>query len=393
MKKTPTENPRSHRGLARKLATVLIIGLCTSTVAALVAATNSESIPSEEPAPAPALAVHALTLETQNAFEFPRVYVGRVEAKQRSSLAFEVAGVLEELRFREGDRVERGALLATLDTERLDARRETLVAALDRAVADRDRIERDYRRVLEAFEQNAASVSQRDNAELLFTAARATEAEAQGALAALDIDIEKSRLVAPFAGVVDRRLVDAGQGVSAGEGVFVLLESGSPEVRLGLSANALAEVTVGDVIDVEVGGRSLRGRISRTLSSVDAGSRLVDVFVELGVDLPEVMHGDIARCVIPIRREAAGYWVPTSALAESDRGTWSVYRFAPDAESQNEGAVTREPVRVLHAGDDRCYVEGAFSNGNRIVSRGLHRLSPGMRVSIAAPSLRAGDAR
>ena len=112
-------------------------------------------------------------------------------------------------------------------------------------------------RTLAALDLNAVSTQQWDEADRGYAAQAAVLRRVAAQLESIDVDIEKSRLLAPFAGVVARRFVDEGAVVSAGEPLLRLLEIGHPEVRIGISVALAKSLKVGDERLVRADGREL----------------------------------------------------------------------------------------------------------------------------------------
>ena len=72
-----------------------------------------------------------------------------------------------------------------------------------------------------------------------------------------------------------------------------------------------------------------------------------------------------------------GFWMPTEALAESQRGLWSAYTLKSQ---DNMYVLERRPVELLHIETDRAFVRGTLEHGDVVVAGGLHRLVPGQMV-------------
>jgi len=106
------------------------------TLAAMVgvAAYAIAGAQAEEPAAADEpLRVPVLEAERQSGFDVERGFTGRVTARRRSDVGFELAGKLISIAYDDGETVDAGAVLAELDTQRLRARRAEAVAARDEA--------------------------------------------------------------------------------------------------------------------------------------------------------------------------------------------------------------------------------------------------------------------
>ena len=76
---------------------------------------------------------------------------------------------------------------------------------------------------------------------------------------------------------------------------------------------------------------------------------------------------------------ATGGWLPIAALQEGQRGVWTVLRLAPEADRFR---TVREAVEVLDVQQDRAYVRGTLSPGDRVVASGVHRVTPGTPVLV-----------
>lgn len=106
---------------------IIAAGFIGLAVAGLVLArveSPAPAVPTARPAPP----VETRPIRPQQGFERRRVSSGRVQARRASSLGFETAGRLATVHVDEGAQVDQGALLAELDTARLEARRAELDA-------------------------------------------------------------------------------------------------------------------------------------------------------------------------------------------------------------------------------------------------------------------------
>ncbi len=125
------------------------------------------------------------------------------------------SGVVRKLRVRVGDRVEKGQLLAELDTDELAARRDQTAAALasSRAAARYAAAELERKRALAM--QEVVSWSDLDLAERTFAVARAEEEEARANLDLARTQLAHARIRAPIRGVVASVATQQGETVAA----------------------------------------------------------------------------------------------------------------------------------------------------------------------------------
>jgi RND family efflux transporter MFP subunit len=160
----------------------------------------------------PAKVVLARNVELTTALQKPLVYrvetVGVLEAEGQTDIAAGVSGVVDDVFFREGDEVKLGTLLLTIDQARYQAEAEVARANAERAKANLD-LSRDIAdRTLRGG--NAFSDEDRAKARGNLKIAEAEHLSALAALARSKLDLERSRVRAPYGGRINKRLVTKG---------------------------------------------------------------------------------------------------------------------------------------------------------------------------------------
>ena len=244
-------------------------------------------------------------------------------------------------------------------------------------------------RTREALELNAVSTQQWDEADRGYLAQEAVVRRVAAQIESVDVDIAKSRLRAPFSGVVSRRFVDEGAVVSAGEPLFRLLEMGRPEVRVGISQELAKSLKIGDEHVVRADGRELSGTIRAVLPARNSETRTVDVVLTLSTTENALRHGDLVELELSQEIEKSGFWLPRSALTESSRGLWASYVAAPfgfSGPSSSTHILKRRELELLHVDGDSVFVRGTLTSGELVVTEGLQRLVPNQRVALGKES-------
>ena len=372
------------------------------------------------------LPVDVGTLEVQSTIFVARTFTGTVTAARDVDLPFEGTGRIAAIHVREGDSVEAGDVLAELDVELLNAERAQVAArrkalearlaeleegprqeTIDAASAEVSAIAEELAlaktrrsRRTDLVEKGTISAEQLDVAaaevqtiearlaaanarltelengtrEQTITAQRGALEELDATLAAIDVRIDKTKIIAPFDGEIAERLLDEGGVVSSmmPQAAFRLVETGDLEALVGLPPDVADEVTRPDArCRVTAHGEEIPIEAIRRTPTVDPTTRAVTVIFELKGK--GARPGDVATLHLRLERAETGAWVPLAALSESTRGLWSVYRVAEDE-------VSRMDVEILHVEGDRAFVRGTFEGGERFVISGAHRLVPGQAV-------------
>ncbi|MGR8921611.1 MAG: efflux RND transporter periplasmic adaptor subunit [Gammaproteobacteria bacterium] len=376
-------------------ATLILAGMVGAAAGGLVLARPDTSNPVARP-PA-ALPVETRSVVIQDSFTMQRTFSGWVQARRESVLGFESGGRLSRVLVDEGEIVGEGELLAELDTQRLRAKRAELVAARAEAEANLALANVTLKRLRGVVDKGGVSRQGLDEAREAQRAARAALALAEKRIATMDIELEKTRLHAPFAAIVVSRAADEGRVLDAGHPVLTLQESSTPEVRVGVAGGALSQLEPGRIYPLAWGDGTLHARLRALLPLRAATARTVDALFD-PVDAPDqLLPGDLVTLMLDSRIEQRGSWLPLTALAEGERGLWSVYVVDAlpdiDVELGATHRIQRRTVDVIHQGADRVFVRSALSEHQHVVVAGLQRVVPGQLVRLAEDAITLAEVR
>lgn len=212
----------------------------------------------------------------------------------------------------------------------------------------------------------------------------------------LDADWEDRRIVAPFSGYIQSREVDEGAVVAPGQSLVTLVEAAPYEVRVGLPPDVTAQLTESN-LSVTRGDQQLTVKIDRMAPAIEQRTRTREVVLLLSDAASRVVQ--IGSAVnVSVRRPARseGFWVPTTALTAGPRGLWAVFVAVPSSdaptargdasarpeEDDGEYIIERRQVELLRAQGDWSAIRGPLSPEDRLVTEGVHRISPGQGVRI-----------
>lgn len=337
---------------------------------------------SSPPAPEPET-VMTDVVHIQQGFDVPSSLRGLVESSQQADLSFDIAGKLIGLQVDEGDVVVQGAVLATLDTARLRAQINELEAALTRAKANAELARLSKSRVDELVEKQLESTQRRDEAGAQFTVAKAQVAEVKAALDTVQVELDKSQLIAPFDGHIAARYVDEGTTVAPSSPVFRLTNNTQLQVRFAVPARDITRFSVGQTVNVSVGQRTFPATVTQRVSQRRTQTRTIDMLVTF-VTPPDVLPGDMAVLTVQRQRTERGAWVPVSALSNGLRGLWTIFVINQQATDDGAQKVSARSIEVVYTDGRQAFIRGALRDGERFVVGGTHKLSPGQLVVTAS---------
>ena len=320
------------------------------------------------------ISVTSAEVQTRNLSETFSVS-SEVIAYRRSYIASRISGLVEEVRYEEGEPINRGDILAQMDVrqQQIDLRRAN--AALEEA---RDVYERNQ--VL--LETNSIS-----RAEYL-SSRRALE-QAQSDVDQLELQIEFGTVRAPINGVVTARLVEPGNNVSVNERMFTVTDMDLLVVRPGVSEMNVSGLEEGQSVYVKLDvypEQIFNGSIRRVFPTSDAQTGLFTVEVEINQEegQPIIRPGFLARTQFSVDPRVDIPTVPTEALIEREGET---YLFVLNEEMDTVSLV---PVTTGISRDGFVEIRDGVEPGNVVAASNIESLDDGSEVRVVGTFRRYG---
>jgi RND family efflux transporter MFP subunit len=240
---------------------------------------------------------------------------GPIVVENQVDVAAQREGVISRIVVDTGTRVRKGQLLATLDDRQLTAEHDAAEAKLRSIQADEKNWEAqnnldkvDLQRAEKMMSYDLITKEELDHArykvtESQYEAQRVKEDEKNGEdqLRALGLELEKTRISAPFDGIVARRYVSAGQKVGMGDRIFWVTAVAPLLVKFTLPEQFLGEIKKGDAISITVAESPKPHPAKVTLISpvVDPASDSIEVEAKLEGAPADLMPGMTAQVHLP----------------------------------------------------------------------------------------------
>lgn len=298
--------------------------------------------------------------------------VGTIDAEETVRIVNEIAGVVRELPFAEGQPLAEGALIARLDESELAAESE-------RADALRDQANTNHERVRLLLEQRAASQQEMDDAA---SARKVAEANAVVARTRL----EKARIRSPLTGVAGRRLVSPGAYLPVGTQITEVASVG--RVKIGFSApeRYLSQLRRRAGVSVTTSaypGEVFTGDIGVVDPILDATSHTVQMVAHIRNRGGKLRPGMSADVTAELGERAKALTVPDEAVFSEGNQSF-VYVVKPDS------TVTRQAIVLGSRDSTRAEVSQGLKPGDRVVRAGYQKLYEGAKVMPVPDAAAAG---
>ena len=320
------------------------------------------------------------------------VLPGTLQGQVQAPIAARASGYLKRWTKDIGSRVEKGELLAEIETPEIDQQLSQAVAARQQAAASLA-LARSTQTRWEGLRQKDV-VSQQ---ELDERRSGATQAVAN--LAAADANVLRlrqtegfRRVVAPFAGVITRRNVDTGDLIDAGGGtgrtLFVLTQTDPLRVYVNVPQSYAQLIKPGQSVVVtqsELAGQRFTGQVARTSASLDAATRTMQVEIALPNHDGVLLPGAYVQVQLPLPA-GAPMTIPANALLIRAEG---IRVAVLDA----QGVVKLRPVKIGRNLGETVEVLAGVQPNDVLVLNPSDSLADGDKLAVAPPEKSASAAK
>jgi RND family efflux transporter MFP subunit len=307
----------------------------------------------------PPVAVRTVVVESQARPSSEEV-VGTVRAKLRAAIEPKVSARIEMLRVAPGQMVKTGDLIAQLDPREIQAK-------LDQALALREQATRDLARSRELLDKKITTQAD-------FDAVQARARVAEGAAREMETMLGYTKVVAPFDGIVTRKLADVGDLAAPGKAIIEMEDPRALRFEADVPEALIGHIKIGAKLLVQVseGAAPIEGTVVEVAPVADAASRTFLVKLDLPV-AEGTRSGQFGRVWVRTG-ESKSIRVPTSAIVV--RGQIECVLVI-----ENQHAQLRI-VRIGKRTDGEVTILSGLSSGERVVSEGAESLRDGQPVTL-----------
>lgn len=303
---------------------------------------------------------------------------GSLAAWQEAVIGAEAQGLqITEVRVNVGDAVQRGQVLATLQSTTVRAELAQAEAGLAEATAMAAEAAAQAQRARSLQQQGFFSAAQTSQA---LSAEAAAAARVQSARALVQLQqqrLAQTEVRAPDAGIVSARQATVGAVAGGGAELFRLIRQGRLEWRAEVTAAELGEIRPGAPVRMTAAsGQGLNGRVRMVAPSVDPQTRQALVYVDLNGPTGSARAGMFARGEIVLGRSDA-LTVPQTAVVVRDGFS---YVFSLGADQR----VSQHKVQTGRLQGGQIEILSGLPQGARVVASGGAFLQHGDAVRLAS---------
>lgn len=290
-------------------------------------------------------------------------YAGTIQASNEAMLSFSTGGTLEKIYVNQGEKVEKGTLLAVVDDT-------SLRNAYEAAVATRMQAEDAYSRMQQLYDNNSLPEIKWTEVQSKLKQAVATEQIAKK-------ELMNAQLYAPFSGFIADKTAEVGQNVLPSTPVLKLMEISDVKVKIAVPEHEIGSVEMGTEVQLTVpalNGKTFKGEIIEKGVDAHPFSRSYDLFARVDNSKLALLPGMVCNVYLNMNKQQAGIMIPSHIVQIDGNNRKFVWVYSA-------GKATKRIIRIGDMTSEGVMVTRGLSEGDEIIVSGQQKISEGMEVN------------
>jgi membrane fusion protein (multidrug efflux system) len=322
-------------------------------------------------------------------------YIGRIEAVEDTNITAQISGYLKARHFEEGQMVEKGQLLYSIEPSSFEAQLASAKATLAQAKASLKKAELDHQRGNNLLPRGSISQSEFDALTAALLGARAELEAANAQLKLAEVNLSYTQIRAPFSGRISDTKVSTGDLVSPSSGVLTTLVSLDP-VHTSFSVSERERLAMGmDRVKGDGSAESSRVEVQLELENGEFFEHLGQLdFLGNRID---TKTGTIAmRAIVsnPDHKLLPGQHIKVKLRDKNARDVIVVPRRAVQTDLEgdfvmitSEGNIAeRRNVELGPQVEQGIIIREGLEQNDTVITQGLQRIRNGVEVNIQTPT-------
>jgi membrane fusion protein (multidrug efflux system) len=303
---------------------------------------------------------------------------GDLRAFENATVRTRIDGVIDRVYVREGQAVSSGALLAKFESSEQEATLRSAEADVAAARSDAETSIWNAQQSKDLFKVGAIAEKDLRLAEQAADASKARLAASEARERTAANGVRDTKITAPFAGSIEKRLVQDGENTPRGTQLFTMVRTTTLELAGSVPARNADDVKPGQVVRFSSDGRLFTGKVSRVSPTIDPASRSVAVYVTVPNPKGLLKGNSFATGQLVTQTISDALVAPVTAVRDNVDGTRHfVYKI-------QGGELAMVFVQTGIVDDSRGMVQivDGLHDQDQIVVGSPGTLGPGMKVTI-----------
>ena len=304
-------------------------------------------------------------------------FIATVFYQEISDTAAEMSGLVETVRFEEGQRVQKEQILVELNSELLLKRRQAARSSYEQNLSELKVAKIDLNRRETLFKRKSISEQSYDEIRYRVIGLEKRSSALRSQVEQLDIELKKKSIRAPFDGVVIKRHVDRGEWVSEGDTVAVIGKDDTIDIIAEVPERFIPYIKLGMPVSATANGRQLSGNVFAIVPKGDVTTRTFPIKIRTANKFA-LVEGMSARVILPTAESVKSLIVPRDAV---------INKFGKNIiATATDGKTAMIPVNVVgYNGLNAGVKSDQLDSGMLVVVEGNERLRDGQAITYAPP--------
>jgi len=314
--------------------------------------------------------VTTIKVEPQNFIHFLELQ-GTVKTKQNVLIYPEMQGTLQRVYVKEGQRVVKGQILATIDDGGMASQLEQLKTQAELAKT--------------TFERQKRLWEQKIGSEIQYLQAKTNFEASENAVNQLQSQLGKSTIRAPFSGIIDDVIKDQGTVVAPGQGseVFRIVNLSNMYIEVDVPETYLGSITKGKEAKVyfPVLGDSVTTKVRETGNFIKPDNRSFSIEIPVPNKNGNIKPNLTAKVSLNDYTNENAILIPQSIISENAEGEQYAYVMS-ESDSENQAVVRRSIISTGKTQKGYVEVLSGIEEGDQVIKEGARSVKDGQKVKI-----------
>jgi RND family efflux transporter MFP subunit len=293
---------------------------------------------------------------------------GNVDTKENLIIYPQFSGILNTVNVIAGQKVSKGQLLGTIDDGGLSqqlAQMETQMALAKTT-----------------FERQKRLWDQKIGSEIQYLQAQTNMISQQKAVSQMKAQLAKTRIIAPFSGVIDELITEKGQVVGPGQGLMRIVNLNNMFVSTAVPESYIGKLKVGTVVNVYLAslGKTYAGKIRQVASNINPNNRSFGIEVSIPNTENLLRPNQVAKLKIIDYTNANAVVVPSNVIQVDGNG--DLFVFEATSIKDKTGIAKKVIVKVGKTSENFTEILGGLEPKTGVVSDGVNTVSEGMKLNF-----------
>lgn len=311
------------------------------------------------------LSVSVKNIQPEAFNDYILVY-GNVEADNYALISPEMGGKVEAIYVNKGQRVKKGTLLLTLNTDAVDKQIKGIKSGLELAKT--------------TFEKQDALWQQGIGSEIQYLGAKNQVETLEAQLETLEAQLEMSQIRAPFDGIVDKIYPKVGEMAGPSFPVIECVSLAKLNIKADVSESYINKIKVGQQVELSFSSNDevFTTPITRTTKVIDPKSRTFEIELNVNNRGEKIRPNMVSTIKVNVFSSSDAFVVPSLAIRKDITGSYVYVTTTKDGEE----IVEKRAIETSFSHAEKTLVTSGLQQGDKVIVKGYHLVSAGMTVKI-----------